>query len=169
MAVPRTTRLQFLVVHPGFWLSVLIICIKVSFGYRFMVVHQTTSCSIFGCPLMSTDFFGRPGRTDNQNFKRCLSHNIIEKSHTSLHLGLNSGNMVLKMSMGLSILYKTNSLSLPWSWLHSSITVHFITSANKSCILIVLLIMLLVLLNQPHIIILHRWKDSSGLFEIIEI
>ena len=50
MVVPRTTRLQFLVVRPGFWLSVLGIYkytrTKMSFGYRFMVVHWTTA-SVF--------------------------------------------------------------------------------------------------------------------------
>ncbi len=39
---------------------------KLSFGYRFMVVRQTTA-SVF---WLSGDFFCCPRRTDNQNFER---------------------------------------------------------------------------------------------------
>ena len=61
MVVPLTTGLQFLVVHPSFWLSVLLnnyhrskyTYTNVSFGYRFMVVPgaQTTKISNAGCKL----------------------------------------------------------------------------------------------------------------------
>ncbi len=47
----RTIRLQFLVVRPNFWLSVLGIYYQVSFNYRFMVVRRTTASVFFGCPV----------------------------------------------------------------------------------------------------------------------
>ena len=47
MVVPRTTRLQFPVVRPSVWLSVLgTLRENVSFSYRSMVVRRTTA-SVF--------------------------------------------------------------------------------------------------------------------------
>ena len=47
MSHGQPARLQFLVVHPSCWLSILgIQCTKVTFGYRFMVARRTTA-SVF--------------------------------------------------------------------------------------------------------------------------
>ncbi len=63
MVVPQTTRLQFLVVRPGFWLSVLgnihyneHTCTKVSLGYKLMDVRRTTESvfvAVWRCFLLS--------------------------------------------------------------------------------------------------------------------
>ena len=71
----------------NFWLSVQVFgCpytyTKVSFRYRFVVVCRT-SASVFFCCLDSSDFFGCPGRTGNQNFEQylCGSDLHLTNSH----------------------------------------------------------------------------------------
>ena len=69
MVVPRTTRLQCLVVRPSFWLSVHG-CISVSqLGRQNLWLSVGQLHQIF---WLSGDLFGCLGRTDNRNFERCL-------------------------------------------------------------------------------------------------
>ncbi len=68
MAVPLTTRLQFLVVCPSVWLSVHS-CAGVSqLGHQNLWLSVGQLHQIF---WLSGDLFGSPGRTDNWNFERC--------------------------------------------------------------------------------------------------
>ena len=69
MVVPQTTRLQFLVVCPSFWLNVLEKG-KVSFGYINMTDLWLSVGQLHQYLCLSGDIFGCPGHTENQNFER---------------------------------------------------------------------------------------------------
>ncbi len=72
MDVPQTTRLQFVVVRPDFWLAVDFETLtKVSFGYYIDLWDLWLSVGqLHQYFRLSADVFGCPGRTDNQNFER---------------------------------------------------------------------------------------------------
>ncbi len=71
MVVPWTTRLQFLVVRPSFWLSVRVEQGK--WGRVPELGHENLWFSV-GQPhhyfWLSSDFFCCPGRMDNRIFER---------------------------------------------------------------------------------------------------
>ncbi len=68
MIVPRTTRLQFLVVRPSFWLSENGCAWVSELGRQNLWLSFGQLHQMF---WLSGNLFGCPGRTDNRNIERC--------------------------------------------------------------------------------------------------
>ncbi len=83
---PRTSKLQLLVVHRCFWLSIL-------------GINQKKSLDSNGCPsiclVVSSDFFGRLGRTDNQNFECWSTSLTLWSSQLTINKNVSKKNFFL--------------------------------------------------------------------------
>ena len=135
MVVPRTTRLQFVVVRPN--------CL-----YMAALEFHSLSVKINGCPsdncirfsILSGDLFGCPGRTENRNFERCFSVLDITRVSVSVRLCNNSPGQILTMFVqihfrSLSASYDRNMHFVNFNFVYGQSKVHkisWIDSTNSS-------------------------------------